>query len=263
MSNSLVLLYRESFNKEEQKILWVSFIILMALTSVIFLQKFIQFGSYPDYQPLKSILFNFLIVVPFILCVMIALKLPPLAGALKKPKNIVYYIGIGVLNFLGYIVLTNLVLYLLNFSSSIISGNFFWKYLTGIVQVHLTLYLFVHFYRYKTSQRTDNPKFVEAAKGSVTYTVEINDISWVESYDHYVKLHTPDGVFLKRDTMKGILSELGNDFVRIHRKFIVNQRFVKRTEKKEGKTFIVVNDKKLKVSNSYLQKVSHMLNSTV
>ncbi|WP_350213790.1 LytTR family DNA-binding domain-containing protein [Gracilimonas sp.] len=201
--------------------------------------------------------------MPFILCLMIALKLPGKFTTIPKAQNILYYVGIGFLNFLGYIVITNVVLYLLNFSTSLISENFFWKYLTGIVQVHLTLYLFVHFYRHKTSQQTNAPKFIQAAKGSTTYTVKITDISWIESYDHYVKLHTAEGVFLRRDTMKNILTDLGNDFVRIHRKFIVNKHFVKRTEKKEGKTFIVVNDKKLKVSNSYLQKVSRILNSTV
>lgn len=261
MSKLITQKYHDSFTKEEQRILKISLIVLLALTSVLFLQKLIQFGSSPDYEPLKSILFNTVIVVPFIICVVVALKLPVLDYRPVKLQNVITLIGIGGLIFVGYIAITNIILYLLNLSSTLISGNFFWKYFTGIVQVHLTLYLFVQFYSYKTSKKISQPKtfFIEVSKGSTTYSIKVSDIRWVESYDHYVKLHTSEATYLRRDTMKSILGKLGNDFIRIHRKYIINQNFVTRTERKSSKVYLLIDEKKLKVSDSYLDKIEKLM----
>ncbi|HEY1046649.1 MAG TPA: response regulator [Bacteroidia bacterium] len=53
--------------------------------------------------------------------------------------------------------------------------------------------------------------------------IPINDIEYFESYDDYVKIHTPSKVYVKKQTMayyENNLKKFG--FVRIHRSFLLN-----------------------------------------
>jgi two-component system LytT family response regulator len=51
-----------------------------------------------------------------------------------------------------------------------------------------------------------------------TRIVKVEDISWIETADNYVVLHTPGGQPLLRQTLAGLLEKLGPDFLRCHRR---------------------------------------------
>ncbi|MYN06261.1 LytR/AlgR family response regulator transcription factor [Pseudoduganella aquatica] len=51
-----------------------------------------------------------------------------------------------------------------------------------------------------------------------TRIVKVEDISWIETADNYVILHTPGGQPLLRQTLAGLLEKLGPDFLRCHRR---------------------------------------------
>lgn len=54
-----------------------------------------------------------------------------------------------------------------------------------------------------------------------TRVVRVAQLAWIETADNYVLLHTPDGAFLMRQTLSGLLASLGPRFVRCHRRIAV------------------------------------------
>jgi two-component system, LytTR family, response regulator len=55
----------------------------------------------------------------------------------------------------------------------------------------------------------------------VTRIVRTGDITWLETADNYVILHTPSGSPLLRQTLSGLLDSLGPAFIRCHRRAAV------------------------------------------
>lgn len=67
----------------------------------------------------------------------------------------------------------------------------------------------------------NNERIVVKA-GSSIKIIPTTDVIYLEAYDDYVKIHTPEGVFLKNKTMQFFENSLDEKlFVRIHRSFIV------------------------------------------
>lgn len=81
----------------------------------------------------------------------------------------------------------------------------------------------------------------------------VDAVRYIESMDDYVMIHTTDGKWMKQQTMKYFENALNpQDFVRIHRSYIVNVSEIAEIQQYEKESFVVVlHDKtKLKVSKS-------------
>lgn len=60
----------------------------------------------------------------------------------------------------------------------------------------------------------------------ITRVVRVDDIAWLETADNYVILHTPCASPLLRQTLTGLLPQLGDAFVRCHRRAAVRPALV-------------------------------------
>lgn len=60
----------------------------------------------------------------------------------------------------------------------------------------------------------------------VTRVVKVDDIAWLETADNYVVLHTPGAQPLLRQTLTSLLAQLGDAFVRCHRRAAVRAELV-------------------------------------
>ena len=83
--------------------------------------------------------------------------------------------------------------------------------------------------------------------------IPVVDIIYIEAEDDYVMIHTAATKFLKEKTMKFMESHLDpNQFIRIHRSFIVNAEFIQRLEiyEKESYAVLLKNGKSLRASTS-------------
>ena len=60
----------------------------------------------------------------------------------------------------------------------------------------------------------------------VTRVVKVDDIAWLETADNYVVLHTASAQPLLRQTLTGLLAQLGDAFVRCHRRAAVRPGLV-------------------------------------
>ena len=72
--------------------------------------------------------------------------------------------------------------------------------------------------------------------------VNVDNIEWVSSEDDYVRLHTPDGSYLMRASIRSLLTRVDpSQFIRIHRKTLVNKAAVKEVRRQRiGKVEIVL-----------------------
>lgn len=88
--------------------------------------------------------------------------------------------------------------------------------------------------------------------------IPIDEISYIESYDDYVKIHVNESVFVKKKTMAYYEENLNpKRFIRIHRSFIVNLDKIQSLTNSEGEKQEVklIDGKCLGVSRSGIQKL--------
>ena len=84
------------------------------------------------------------------------------------------------------------------------------------------------------------------------HVIPVDDIHYIEADGDYVKLHTAKSVHLKEKTMKFFEENLNSQqFIRIHRSYIVNVNEVVKIElyEKDNYRVLLKNDESLKASN--------------
>ncbi len=94
------------------------------------------------------------------------------------------------------------------------------------------------------------------------HRVPFQEISHVEAFDYYIKIHVGDKFFLIRETMKKMALRLPQEvFIRIHKSFIVNIKKVTQFGKAEGDNYQVLlnNGERLRVSRSYKNAIQEAL----
>ena len=89
--------------------------------------------------------------------------------------------------------------------------------------------------------------------GSKIKIIPAHDVLYLEAADDYVKIHTPEGYFLKNKTMNHFEQSLdGEQFVRTHRSYIVNVQQITRIDpyEKDSHVAILRSGAKVPVSRS-------------
>lgn len=105
---------------------------------------------------------------------------------------------------------------------------------------------------------------IPVKKGDHTIFVQVERIAYIEASDMYAYLHLKDGQKHLCDYALGFLAErLPNSFLRIHRKYIVNQnQVIQIAPHLKGRYELTLADKdnsKLVSSNSYTQVIKSMI----
>ena len=92
--------------------------------------------------------------------------------------------------------------------------------------------------------------------------IPIAQIQYVEAADDYVKIHTADGVFLKKKTMQYFENSLQQQqFIRVHRSYIINTQLITRIDPHEKDSHLVLlsTGARLPVSKAGYAKLKEML----
>jgi two-component system, LytTR family, response regulator len=112
----------------------------------------------------------------------------------------------------------------------------------------------------------ENPEFLQriAVKSRHKVTVvPTDDIIYLEAEGDYVMIHTRESKHLKEKTMKYFETHLDPaQFIRIHRSYIVNARFIDRIEYYDKETYMVLTKTgdKLRASTSGYKLLKQTLN---
>jgi two-component system LytT family response regulator len=104
---------------------------------------------------------------------------------------------------------------------------------------------------------------VVVRKGNAINLIPVERIKYVEAQDDYVMIYHTDGKALKQQTMKFYEDNLSkNDFVRIHRSYIVRVEEIKRIEPygKDNHIAILQSGDKLPVSRTGFKHLKEELN---
>jgi two-component system, LytTR family, response regulator len=92
--------------------------------------------------------------------------------------------------------------------------------------------------------------------------LKVSQVHYLQAEDDYVRIVAEKGDFLKQSTMKYYESHLpANEFVRVHRSYLVNVSQISRVEPMEKSSHVVKlrSGEKLPVSKSGYQKLKEML----
>ena len=95
------------------------------------------------------------------------------------------------------------------------------------------------------------------------HIIPVDQIRYIESMDDYVMIYTNEGRHMKQKTMKYFEAGLDpNNFVRIHRSYIVKVEEINEIQQYEKESYIVIlHDKaKLKVSKTGYKNLKEILN---
>lgn len=112
------------------------------------------------------------------------------------------------------------------------------------------------------AQATGQQNRVVVKEGSKIKIIPIPHIHYIEGADDYVKIHTPEGAFLKNKTMQYFEQLLeSHQFVRIHRSYIINVQLITRIDpyEKDGHLVILQTGMRLPVSKGGYSKLKSVL----
>ena len=88
--------------------------------------------------------------------------------------------------------------------------------------------------------------------------IQLSDITYIEGSGDYISIHLVDGKkLLSLQTLTQMMNRLtGNDFVRIHRSYIINLQHVDTIEKDH----VLIGDSDITISKSYRQEFFNLVN---
>ncbi|MCY4780199.1 response regulator [Sphingobacterium sp. UT-1RO-CII-1] len=98
--------------------------------------------------------------------------------------------------------------------------------------------------------------------GTQIKIIPVQQISHLEAYDDYVKIHTKEGVFLKNKTMTSFEKQLDpKQFVRVHRSFIAKVDQLAKIELLEKESYIatLINGEKINISKSGYARLKQII----
>lgn len=247
----------------------IALLFLTALALVVFVQNYFRYYTSRDYSPSSNLIYNVVIYITF------AFFTPAIFLLAKRfsfqrlrtwqffGAHLLMSVSIGVI----HMILCNTFLYALDLTPTLIFDRFIWKYLTGVIQVHLLIYwavlAIVTFPTTELKKKTKNaPEKNLRSDGFVIQNgrqefLPFDQILWIEAFDHYQKLHTSEGYHIIKDTMKGIEQKVkGAGFARIHRSYLVNTSKIIGYYPNRGEHVVeLLNQNKLKVSQTYLKNL--------
>ncbi|MEP1094787.1 MAG: LytTR family DNA-binding domain-containing protein [Cyclobacteriaceae bacterium] len=236
---------------EFSKFLVYSTVFLLVIFLILMGQNVIRYGTSDHYNPVRSFIYLAFSVLLFIPLVPIGYAL----GRRALAKRAKYYWLIAVLLAVSilfiFLLISNIALYLSGHYDHAFDLLYVQRYFGREALFHLIL-LMTCFYFVKT-RALGKLKLVSATLGRKEITISTDLIRWIESDDHYLKIHTEESSLMKRTTLEQMAEELKPNFVRIHRKYIVNKNQIIGKEKKQRDEFVILKSgERLKVGRSYV-----------
>lgn len=107
----------------------------------------------------------------------------------------------------------------------------------------------------------DRAQILNIKIGNNHKIIAVNTINWIESDDYCVKVHTDNGgSYSMRSSLKALEQKLNGQFLRIHRKAIVNMDKAKSLNNSNQPCLILHDESAISISKSNLKKVKDYLN---
>lgn len=111
-------------------------------------------------------------------------------------------------------------------------------------------------YQQLSTKIDDKASILNIKIGNKRKIIPVKDICWVEADDYCVKVHTTSAqTYTMRSSLKALEQKLGDNFLRVHRKAIVNMVFAKEINLSQSPVLILDNNVEVAISKSKLKLV--------
>lgn len=117
-----------------------------------------------------------------------------------------------------------------------------------------------HLYKKLSSSIDDKATILNIKIGNKRKIIAVDDINWIEADDYCVKVHTTnEASYVMRSSLKALEEKLNGNFLRVHRKAIVNMDMTKELNLSNSPYLILKNDTEILISKSNLKTVKNFL----
>ncbi len=115
-------------------------------------------------------------------------------------------------------------------------------------------------YKELSEYNDDNTTVLNIKVGNKRKIIPVTDIYWIEADDYCVKVHTnKDTSYTMRSSLKALNDKLSSNFLRVHRKAIVNMDMIKELNLSNTPKLILHNNIEIPVSKSNLKLVKNFI----
>ena len=109
--------------------------------------------------------------------------------------------------------------------------------------------------RYQRLKRPDarelrpvsGPAFIYIKSERRTIKLREDEILYLEGMSNYVLVHCEEGRHITYKSLQGMLDELGRDFLRVHKSFVINRRHIRAFSRE----FVQLGDRELPIGKAY------------
>ncbi len=101
----------------------------------------------------------------------------------------------------------------------------------------------------------DRSLILEIKTGRNVHIVNVQEILWLEADDYCVKVHVEGGSHTIRNSLKALGEKLPDNFLRVHRKAIVNLEFVSKLETGSSPLLTLTNSKAIPIAQSRMPQL--------
>ncbi|WP_379953165.1 LytR/AlgR family response regulator transcription factor [Dokdonia sp. R78006] len=105
---------------------------------------------------------------------------------------------------------------------------------------------------YSNTQQEDVQEYIFVKSDKKFIKINFNTISHIEACGNYIKIFVSDSMILTQQTLSDFLEKLPNQFLRIHKSFLIN---FNQLQLIDGNQIVLQNDLKLPIGKSYRKAV--------
>lgn len=238
---------------KQAKFLRYAYLFLGLAFILMMIQNAIRYGAYEHYKPLRSIFYlvnSMLLFFP-----LLPLSLYLARKYLTRKKNLYFLSAVLLIPLLitGFYLCSSASLYLFGYYEEILSAPYARNYFSREALLHIIVLIGIWIYAHSQKTNEPAPALIQASLGRKKMQVPISSIHWIEADDHYLRIFRKRDMLIKRSSMKDMEKNLSPDFLRIHRKYLINRSEIEGHMKdKQGNYLLLRSGHQLKIGGSYL-----------
>jgi len=103
--------------------------------------------------------------------------------------------------------------------------------------------------------KANNKDFIILKADKKNYKIKFSEIQFIESLDNYIKVHTSEFSIICYESLSAIEKELSNDFLRIHRSYIINLTKIDVFTS----SYVEIGDRKFTIGRNYKEDIAKRL----
>ncbi|MEL6918836.1 MAG: LytTR family DNA-binding domain-containing protein, partial [Bacteroidota bacterium] len=228
----------------------LAILVLLVIFAISLIQNVIRYQEHASYNIWTSIIYLCISVLFFIPFMVLSVYVQKKIRLRSKKWYWIINIPLALFVLLVFYLLSGTMLYGLGYFDHFFDLAYARMYFGREALYHLLVLFGSALFVVHTKKK--KPK-IEVSKGRKVVTIPLDLIYWIEVDDHYLHFHTKTDTFIKRASLSNMAKTLDPDFIRIHRKYLVNRSKIVSMERKQREEFVIlVSGKKLKVGQSFM-----------